>query len=68
MTPLAKIRPGDVVICDVRGRVFWAQVVQKEKPEVKGGAAFLQVRPITPGINYLRVKGAQVTAVYRWRP
>ena len=60
---LAGVRPRDIVECDVRGRRFYATV--EAKRTTPGTPARLQVRPITPGINYFEVPARQV--VGHWR-
>lgn len=55
---LQNVKIGDVVQCDVRGRQFYALVIDK-LPRA------LQVRPITHNITYTEVKSTQVIAHWR---
>lgn len=50
---LERVHTGDVVTCNVRGRLFIAKVTAKEP-----GA--LVVEPVTRGITYRRVTARQV--------
>lgn len=55
---LTSVRPGDIVRCDVRGQVFYAEVMAKE--------VALEIMPIGPGtITYRTVTARQVVAHYR---
>lgn len=55
---LTSVKPGDIVRCDVRGRVFYAEVMAK--------GATLEIMPIGPGtITYRTVTARQVVAHYR---
>lgn len=58
MTLPATITPGDIVKCDVKGRVFHATVQRKT-------AEGLRVTPIERGINHFEVTSRQVSAYYR---
>jgi hypothetical protein len=71
---LAGIKAGDVVLCDVRGRRFYAiavvdgdyasaPIVDPQKPH--GGGGELAVDPITSGVTYRRVSARQVIAHWR---
>jgi hypothetical protein len=55
---LAGVREGDIVECDIRGRVFHAIVLRKERGK-------LGIRPITAGITYTTVTATQVVAHFR---
>lgn len=55
---ISPIRPGDIVLCDVRGHRFHAEVKDR-----KPGA--LDIKPISPGANYCTAKSRQVVAHYR---
>lgn len=55
---LSAIQPGDLVLCDVRGVRFHAEVTAKQP---RG----LTVSPITANITYREVKSSQV--VRHWR-
>lgn len=52
------IRPGDIVLCDVRGREFHAIFRERDTQGVL-------VDPLIRGINYHHVKPNQVVAHWR---
>jgi len=55
---LAAIEPGDIVQCDVRGRIFYGLVVEKGNRELK-------LRPITANISYYTVTANEVKEHWR---
>ena len=55
---ISPIRPGDIVLCDVRGHRFHADV----RDRIPGA---LEIKPISPGANYGTAKSRQV--VGHWR-
>lgn len=56
---LQGIRAGDLVACDVKGRVFIARVEGVPAPDG------LPVEPITKGVTYRTVTARQVTEHYK---
>lgn len=60
MASLARVKDGDVVKCDVKGRVFFAEV--KDGPHPKGKKL---IRPIDRNISYTTVTALQVKSIYR---
>ena len=60
----AAVRPGDIVECSVRGRQFIARVAGAPTKE-KGSGFTVLIEPITPGINYFKVRGRDLTAHYK---
>lgn len=61
MAPLRGVREGDVVLVDIRGRVFFAVVGGRDERGLK-------IRPIDSRISYLHATARQVVDVYRRRP
>lgn len=55
---LQNIKVGDIVRCDVNGRVFYAVVEEKVDRA-------LVVQSISPNVNYRQVKSAQVKNHWR---
>lgn len=51
------IKPGDLVKCDVKGRVFYAEVTAKGDT--------VEVMPVSPGITYRSVTARQIVGHYR---
>lgn len=58
MADLGRIHPGDIVEVNVRGRIAMAFAQKREGRE-------MGIEPITPGFNYHRVTGRQVTRHWR---
>jgi hypothetical protein len=56
---LQGIRAGDLVLCDVKGRRFHAEVTTTPT------AAELEVRPLVPAVTYRRVTSRSV--IEHWR-
>ncbi len=56
--PLSRIKEGDEVQCNVRGRVFNARVEEKLPGRLK-------ITPLTPNINYFHVTSQQVQKVVK---
>jgi hypothetical protein len=56
---LQGIRAGDLVLCDVKGRRFHAEVTTTP------AGAELEVRPLAPAITYRRVSSRSV--IEHWR-
>ncbi len=56
---LQGIRAGDLVLCDVKGRRFHAEVTTTP------AAAVLEVRPLLPAVTYRRVSSRSV--IEHWR-
>ncbi len=56
---LQGIRAGDLVLCDVKGRRFHAEVTTTPT------AAELEVRPLAPAVTYRRVSARSVLAHWR---
>jgi hypothetical protein len=61
---LSNVRPGDIVRCDVKGRVFYAIACERIPPP-PDRARELRVEPITLGITYMHVTSRQVIAHWR---
>ncbi|NCW78627.1 MAG: hypothetical protein EBV64_11860 [Oxalobacteraceae bacterium] len=61
---LSRIHVGDVVRCDVRGRLFYG-VVTAISPADKPSLSRVSVDPITNNVSYESVKPRQVIAVWR---
>jgi hypothetical protein len=56
---LTSVKPGDIVKCDVRGQIFYAEVEEKDK-------GVLNLRPLGNGwVATYRVTSRQVVAHYR---
>jgi hypothetical protein len=55
---LQNIKVGDVVKCDIGGRLFYALVTEKIERA-------LNVEPISPNVNYRQVKSSQVKGHWR---
>jgi len=55
---LQNIKPGDIVKCDINGRLFYAVVEEKVERA-------LVVQPISPNVNYRQVKSTQVKSHWR---
>lgn len=55
---LSSIRPGDIVLCNVRGHIFHAEVTGKLPRK-------LRVEPITANVTYREAKASEV--VRHWR-
>lgn len=55
---ITSIKPGDLVRCDRKGTIFYAEVVSK-------GEKGLHVTPITPHITYYSVTAREVKAHWR---
>lgn len=53
MAPIGRVKPGDQVQCNIRGRIFWATVLER----IDGG---LKIEP-PHGVNYFHVTARQVT-------
>lgn len=51
------IKPGDLVKCDVRGQVFYA--------EVTGKGEAVEIMPVTKTITFRTVKPRQIIGHYR---
>lgn len=64
MASLATIKPGDIVMVDVKGRRGFAEVVAK-KPKTKDSQAKLSIKPISAGFNWREVTSYQVINHYR---
>lgn len=61
---LSRVRAGDIVQCNVGGRIFHAEAgVTKTDDRTRG--LRLTVSPITHNVNYYSVKAQEVTATYR---
>lgn len=58
MAPLSRVREGDEILCNVRGRTFHAIVEEKRPGE-------LDIKPLDPRINYFRVTAQQVERVVK---
>jgi hypothetical protein len=56
---LQGIRAGDLVLCDVKGRRFHAEVTTTP------AGAVLEVRPLLPAVTYRRVSSRSV--IEHWR-
>lgn len=56
---LQGIRAGDLVLCDVKGRRFHAEVTTTP------AGAVLEVRPLLPAVSYRRVSSRSV--IEHWR-
>ena len=56
---LQGIRAGDLVLCDVKGRRFHAEV------STTPAGAVLEVRPLLPAVTYRRVSSRSV--IEHWR-
>lgn len=57
---LSKVREGDEIECNVRGRVFTA-LVEEKLPGREG----LRITPVETRHNYFKVTATQVTKVVR---
>lgn len=55
---LTPIKSDDIVKCDVRGRLFYAIVIEREN-------GTLEILPITSNITYTRVKAREVVEHFR---
>jgi hypothetical protein len=55
---LSAINASDLILCDVRGRIFHAEVLGREGDG-------LTVRPLQPNITYRHVTARQVTKHWR---
>ena len=55
---LGNVRAGDIVRCDLGGRVFYAIVQEKIERALK-------IEPLSPNVNYRQVKAGQVKAHWR---
>ena len=55
---LSTIRPGDLVRCDVRGRIFHAEALERD-------AEGLRIRPLEPNITYRHVTARQIARHWR---
>lgn len=60
--PLSRVRPGDTVTCNVRGRIFAARV---RDVDIEAGKVVLDP---PPGVGYYVVTWRQVTTHARWTP
>lgn len=61
---LSRVRAGDVVRCNVGGRVFYAEAGAAQSDGSTRGLR-LAVVPITHNVNYYSVKAQEVTATFR---
>lgn len=59
------IKVGDLVKCDVRGRIFYAEVRDPDVVVVPKGV--LKVKAITPGITWTHVSPNQIIGHYSKR-
>ena len=55
---LTSVRPGDIVMCDVRGSRFYAEVTDK-------GKGNLAIRPLSKGVGFYSVTSRQVIGLWR---
>jgi hypothetical protein len=55
---LSGIRQGDIILCDVRGRIFHAEALGRDDQG-------LHVRPLQPNITYRHVTARQITKHWR---
>lgn len=55
---LGSVRAGDIVRCDLGGRVFYAIVEEKIERALK-------IAPLSPTVNYRQVKASQVKGHWR---
>lgn len=60
MAELSRIKPGDLVQCDVNGRVFIAEALEKAGRKLRIGAV-----PGSRTITYTEVTGPQVRKHWR---
>lgn len=60
MAALGRVKDGDIVKCDVKGRLFYAIV--RDGPHPKGKKL---IRPVDRNISYTSVSALQVKAIYR---
>lgn len=60
MASISRVKPGDTVDCNIKGRQFSAKVVAHDGDT-------LRIDP-PKGITWHRVTARQVTKVYRWNP
>lgn len=55
---LNTVRVGDIVLCDVRGSRFYAEVTDK-------GKGNLAIQPISKGVGFYSVTSRQVIGLWR---
>jgi uncharacterized protein YkvS len=55
---LTGVKVGDIVKCDLGGRIFYAEVAEKIERA-------LVINPITHNVNYRQVKASQVKGHWR---
>lgn len=59
------IRAGDLVLCDIKGRVFHAEITGIEESGDVNRRRTFSIRPIAPNVTYRHCKSVEIRKHWR---